>query len=387
MISKQEKWASWRRHIHQNPELAFEEFETADFLLQKLEEIGCDSVVSKFAETGIIAELKGQAGDGPAIALRADMDALMIEEKNDLDYKSQNCGKMHACGHDGHMAMLLGAIDELAQKKSEFSGSVYFIFQPAEENEGGGQRMVEDGLFDQFPIKEVYGMHNWPGLPAGDFALKKGPIMAAADRFDLIVKGSGGHAAMPHMARDPIITASAIVSALQHAVSRRQKPMDPVVLSITGIHGGDAYNVIPEEVRIFGSLRTLSRESREEMFERIEAISQRVAHAHECECEVKILRGYPSTINHAEPYEKALKAARQTVGEERVDENTEASMASEDFSFLLNACPGNYMFIGNGPGEGGCLLHNPHYNFNDEVIETGVNFWVNLVLQELGTQS
>jgi hippurate hydrolase len=384
MKDKQSKWISWRRQIHQNPELAFEEFQTADFLLECLTEIGCDSVVSKFAETGIIAELKGSAGEGPAIALRADMDALAIEEKNEIDYKSKNGGKMHACGHDGHMAMLLGAIDELAQKRDQFCGSVYFIFQPAEENEGGGQRMVEEGLFEKFPIKEVYGMHNWPGLPAGDFALKKGPIMAAADRFDLIVKGVGGHAAMPHMARDPIITASSIVTALQHAVSRRQKPMDPVVLSITGIHGGDAYNVIPEEVRIFGSLRTLSKESRQEMFDRIESIAQRVAHAHECECEVKILKGYPSTINHEEPYQKALKAARATVGEERVDENTEASMASEDFSFLLNACPGNYMFIGNGPGEGGCLLHNPHYDFNDDVIATGVNFWVNLVLQEQG---
>ena len=384
MTNKINKWISWRRQIHENPELAFEEFQTADFLLARLNEIRCDSIVSSFAETGIIAEIKGLAGEGPAIALRADMDALAIEEQNEVDYKSKNGGKMHACGHDGHMAMLLGAIDELAQKRDQICGSVYFIFQPAEENEGGGQRMVEEGLFEKFPIKEVYGMHNWPGLPAGDFALKKGPIMAAADRFDLIVKGVGGHAAMPHMARDPIITASSIVSALQHAVSRRQKPMDPVVLSITGIHGGDAYNVIPEEVRIFGSLRTLSRESRQEMFDRIDSIAQRVAHAHECECEVKILKGYPSTINHEEPYQKALKAARATVGEERVDENTEASMASEDFSFLLNACPGNYMFIGNGPGEGGCLLHNPHYNFNDEVIETGVKFWVNLVLQEQG---
>ena len=372
----------WRRHIHAHPETAFEEFNTSEFITDKLKSFNLDDVQTGLATTGIVASLKGNIPSDKSIALRADIDALNLHEKNDFDHKSKNKGKMHACGHDGHTAMLLAAARHLSENR-DFAGSVYFIFQPAEENEGGARVMVEEGLFDTFPAERVYGMHNWPGLPAGTFALRQGPIMAAADRFDLIVKGKGGHAAMPHLSHDPIACSSQLVSALQNIHSRRMNPLDQAVLSITQIHAGDAYNVIPDEVVLKGSLRSFKENVRDDFIREIEHTAAGICAANHCTYEFIFRQGYPPTVNEAQATEIAAEAARATVGENKVDLNAEPSMGSEDFSFMLKEKPGCYLFLGNGPGEGGCMLHNPHYDFNDNILSTGASYWVNLVKQEL----
>ena len=372
----------WRRHIHAHPETAFEEFNTSEFITDKLKSFNLDDVQTGLATTGIVASLKGNIPSDKSIALRADIDALNLHEKNDFDHKSKNKGKMHACGHDGHTAMLLAAARHLSENR-DFAGTVYFIFQPAEENEGGARVMVEEGLFDTFPAERVYGMHNWPGLPAGTFALRQGPIMAAADRFDLIVKGKGGHAAMPHLSHDPIACSSQLVSALQNIHSRRMNPLDQAVLSITQIHAGDAYNVIPDEVVLKGSLRSFKENVRDDFIREIEHTAAGICAANHCTYEFIFRQGYPPTVNEAQATEIAAEAARATVGENKVDLNAEPSMGSEDFSFMLKEKPGCYLFLGNGPGEGGCMLHNPHYDFNDNILSTGASYWVNLVKQEL----
>ena len=374
----------WRHAIHSNPETAFCEFQTAAFVEEKLKSFGLDEVHTGIAKTGIVGVIKGKTPSDKAIGLRADLDALDIEEKNSFAYASKNPGKMHACGHDGHTTMLLGAAQYLAGNR-DFTGTVYLIFQPAEENEGGGRTMVEEGLFEKFPMERVYGMHNWPGLEAGTFSVRTGPVMAAADRFDLIIKGKGGHAAMPHLTHDPLITGTQIVQGLQQLHSRRMNPLDQSVLSITQFHAGEAYNVIPDEVVIRASVRTFSKEVKEMIIEGIHQIAGGITMANNCSYELNYRDGYPSTINTDEAAEISAKAAIKTVGSQKVLRDYPPSLASEDFSFMLEEKPGCYVWLGNGPGEGGCMLHNPHYDFNDDVLHTGISYWVNLVKEELGS--
>ncbi len=372
----------WRHEIHSNPETAFCEVQTAAFVEQKLKSFGVDEVHTGIAKTGIIGVIKGNGSRDKAIGLRADLDALDIEEKNSFAYVSKNKGKMHACGHDGHTTMLLGAAKFLASNK-DFSGTVYLIFQPAEENEGGGRSMVEEGLFEKFPMDRVYGMHNWPGLDAGTFSVRTGPVMAAADRFDLIIKGKGGHAAMPHLTHDPLITATQVVQGLQQLHSRRMNPLDQSVLSITQFHAGEAYNVIPDHAVVRASVRTFRKEVKEMIKEGIHQIAGGITMANNCSYELNYRDGYPSTINTDEAAEISAKAAAKTVGPKNVLRDYPPSLASEDFSFMLQEKPGCYVWLGNGPGEGGCMLHNPHYDFNDDILHTGISYWINLVKEEL----
>ncbi len=367
----------WRRHIHQHPETAFEEHKTSDYVALRLHEFGID-VHRGLAGTGVVGTLKGDRGDGPAIGLRADMDALDIEEANDVDYKSQNPGKMHACGHDGHTTMLLGAAKYLAETKN-FAGTVHFIFQPAEENEGGGRVMIEDGLFEKFPVESVYGMHNMPGIPVGEFAIRPGPIMASFDIFEITLKGIGTHAALPNLGRDAIVAGSHLVSALQTIASRTVSPFDAAVVSVTQMHSGDTWNVIPEEAVIRGTTRAFKEEVQDHMEAEIRRIADGVAKTFDVKADVHYERRYPPTINDAAETDVTAAVARKIAGDERVFLDKDPMMGAEDFAFMLNEKPGAYMWIGNGPREGGCMLHNPNYDFNDEVLPLGASYWAELV--------
>ena len=367
----------WRRHIHQHPETAFEEHKTSDYVALRLHEFGID-VHRGLAGTGVVGTLKGDRGDGPAIGLRADMDALDIEEANDVDYKSQNPGKMHACGHDGHTTMLLGAAKYLAETKN-FAGTVHFIFQPAEENEGGGRVMIEDGLFEKFPVESVYGMHNMPGIPVGEFAIRPGPIMASFDIFEITLKGIGTHAAMPNLGRDTIVAGSHLISALQTIASRTVSPFDAAVVSVTQMHSGDTWNVIPEEAVIRGTTRAFKEEVQDHMEAEIRRIANGVAKTFDVKADVHYERRYPPTINDAAETDVTAAVARKIAGDERVFLDKDPMMGAEDFAFMLNEKPGAYMWIGNGPREGGCMLHNPNYDFNDEVLPLGASYWAELV--------
>ena len=367
----------WRRHIHQHPETAFEEHKTSDYVALRLHEFGID-VHRGLAGTGVVGTLKGDRGDGPAIGLRADMDALDIEEANDVDYKSQNPGKMHACGHDGHTTMLLGAAKYLAETKN-FAGTVHFIFQPAEENEGGGRVMIEDGLFEKFPVESVYGMHNMPGIPVGEFAIRPGPIMASFDIFEITLKGIGTHAALPNLGRDTIAAGSHLISALQTIASRTVSPFDAAVVSVTQMHSGDTWNVIPEEAVIRGTTRAFKEEVQDHMEAEIRRIANGVAKTFDVKADVHYERRYPPTINDAAETDVTAAVARKIAGDERVFLDKDPMMGAEDFAFMLNEKPGAYMWIGNGPREGGCMLHNPNYDFNDEVLPLGASYWAELV--------
>lgn len=366
----------WRQHIHQHPETAFEEHNTSDYVAMRLHEFGVE-VHRGLAGTGVVGTLKGSRGDGPAIGLRADMDALDIEEKNEIDYKSENPGKMHACGHDGHSAMLLGAAKYLAETRN-FSGTVHFIFQPAEENEAGGRVMVEEGLFDKFPVESVYGMHNMPGIPVGEFAIRPGPIMASSDIFEITLTGLGTHAALPQLGRDPVIAASQLVTALQAITSRTVSPLDAAVVSVTQLHMGDTWNVIPEEAVIRGTTRAFKPEVQDHLEAELSRVTNGIAAAFSVEARVNYERRYPPTIN--EPLETILTAdvAREIAGADMVSLDKDPMMGAEDFAFMLNEKPGAYMWIGNGPGDGGCMLHNPRYNFNDNILALGASYWAKL---------
>ncbi len=377
----QDEMTEWRRHIHAHPETAFEEHQTAAFVAGKLESFGID-IHQGLARTGVVGTLKGAHGDGPAIGLRADMDALDIEEANDIDYKSENPGKMHACGHDGHTTMLLGAAKYLAETKN-FAGTVHFIFQPAEEFAGGGREMVEDGLFDLFPVETVWGMHNFPGQPLGTFGVCPGPAMAAADTFDIRLKGQGTHAAFPHMGTDVMVAAGQLITALQTVASRSMDPMEQVVLSVTQMHAGDTYNIIPEEITLKGTVRSFKPEVQDIAETSMRKIAAGIGAAFGISIEIEYRRGYPATVNDPTESDYAASVAADVVGEENVMTGLPPKMGAEDFSFMLNERPGCYIWIGNGPGEGGCYLHNPGYDFNDEALAIGASYWSRLVEMRL----
>lgn len=371
---------AWRHAIHAHPETAFEEVRTADFVAARLESFGVD-VHRGMARTGVIGTLR--CGNGTrAIGLRADMDALDIQETNVFDHASKINGKMHACGHDGHTAMLLGAAKYLAETRN-FDGVVNFIFQPAEENEGGGRVMVEEGLFEKFPCDGVYGMHNIPGIPAGQFAVRAGPMMAAFDIFEIVVEGVGAHAAMPHQGVDPVVIAAQIVIALQTIVSRFTDPMDTAVLSVTQIHGGDAFNVIPPNVTLRGTVRTFRKKLQDRIEKQIEVISRNIAAAYGAEIAFRYERRYPATINSEAETQIAARAALTVAGAGNVNLNPTPAMGSEDFAFMLQAKQGCYIWLGNGNRPGSCMIHNPGYDFNDEVLPLGASYWVTLVEQQL----
>ena len=371
----------WRRELHRHPETAFEEFWTSGFVAERLESFGIE-VHRGLASTGIVGVLRGLGDGGRKIALRADMDALDLTEANDFDHKSQNQGKMHGCGHDGHTTMLLGAAKYLAETRN-FDGTVYFIFQPAEENEGGGRVMVEEGLFEKFPAESVWGMHNWPGMPVGSFAARPGPMMAAYDMFEIDVTGVGGHGAMPHLGIDPVLVASQIVVSLQSIASRNINPMDSVVVSVTQIHGGDAYNIIPQEVKLAGTCRAFNPKVHDRIEPRMRQICESVAGAFGASAELRYERRYPPTINSKAETETAAAVAADVVSAENVVRDPQPCMGSEDFAFMLREKPGSYVWIGNGPAEANEQLHNPGYDFNDEILPLGASYWSRLVEMEL----
>ena len=370
----QDEIAGWRRHLHSIPELNFDLYETSAFVAQKLKEFGCDEVATGIARTGVVGIIKGRRGDGSTIGLRADMDALPILEATSKAYASQRAGKMHACGHDGHTAMLLGAAKYLTETRN-FPGTVAVIFQPAEEGGGGGNVMVQEGMMERFAIGKVFGMHNMPGLPIGEFAIRPGPIMAATAEFTVKVKGKGGHAAMPHRTIDPIVIASQMVTSLQTIASRTTDPVESIVVSVTKIHGGDAYNVIPETVEFAGTVRTLKKEVAARAGERIHAICQGIAAAYGATVDVHYDSNYPVTFNHPGETAFAGDIAASIAGDSQVHRNIQPLMGGEDFSYMLEARPGAFIFIGNGDTAN---LHHPAYDFNDDVIPHGISYWVRL---------
>lgn len=370
----QERVSQWRRHLHMIPETGFEVHDTAAFIESRLKEIGCDAIHTGIARTGMVALIHGSRGPGPVIGLRADMDALPITEATGVDYASTREGKMHACGHDGHSAMLLGAAALLAETRN-FAGTVALIFQPAEEDGGGGGVMVDEGMMERFGITKVFGLHNAPGLPVGHFATRPGAIMASTAEFDITVTGLGGHAAHPHETVDPVMAGCQIVSALQSIASRNADPVESIVVSVTCFHAGDAYNVIPQEAKISGTVRALKPELAELGEARLKAIATSVADAFGARAEVHYDANYPVTVNHAAETALTIDVARAIAGEANVEGAMPPTLGGEDFSYMLQARPGSFMFIGNGETAG---LHHPNYNFNDEVIPHGITYWVKL---------
>lgn len=363
----------WRRDLHAHPELGFEEHRTSDFVASKLRDFGIE-VHQGMAGTGVVGVLRG-SGDGPGIGLRADMDALPIQEKGTAEYRSQNDGKMHACGHDGHTTMLLGAARYLAETRN-FAGTVNFIFQPAEEGLGGGEKMVQEGLFDQFPCETVWGMHNWPGLPVGSFAVAPGPMMAARDNFEITVQGRGAHAAMPHQGIDPVVVGAQIVLALQTITSRNLDAQDALVVSVTQFHAGDAFNVIPDSIVLRGTCRVFSPEIQETLPDRIRKIVDGICAAFGASAELNYMRGYPATVNTAEEAEFSARVAETVAGEGRVDRAPKPAMGAEDFSYMLQERPGAYIWAGNGDTAG---VHHPEYDFDDALLTHGASYWATLV--------
>ena len=383
----QQRIAAIRRDIHAHPELAFGEWRTADLVARHLEALGL--VVHRgIAGTGVIGTL--QVGHSRrAVGLRADMDALPMDELNGFAHRSRHAGQMHACGHDGHTAMLLGAAEALVAQRHEgrFDGAVHFIFQPAEEHEGGARVMVEAGLFDKFPMESVYGLHNWPGMPVGAMGIISGPVMAGADRFDIIVTGRGGHAAMPHQAADTVLAGAALVQALQMLVGRNTDPLEPAVLSVTRFHAGHADNVLPEEAHLGGTVRTFDGAQQRLMESGMRRICDGIATSHGVQVRLDYQPGYPPTINTPAEAAVCMDVAARVLGADRVHTDLRPSMGAEDFAYMLRQRPGCYVWLGNGVGAGpgagsgaaGCMLHSPHYDFNDEIIPLGIAYWVRLV--------
>jgi amidohydrolase len=374
----QDELTAWRRHLHERPELGFEEHGTAAFVAGKLRELGVDEVHAGVGRTGVVGVIRG-AHDGRRIALRADMDALPIQEETGLPWSSKTTGRMHACGHDGHTAMLLGAARYLTETRN-FAGTVYLIFQPAEEGGAGGRVMLQDGLLERFPAEQVFGLHNWPYAPTGTFAMCKGPAMAASDELTVELAGTGCHAAMPHLGRDPIVAASLLVQALQALVAREVDPIDNAVVSITRVAGGDAYNVVPERVELWGTIRTFREETRARLVRRVEEVVRGVALAQGLEGRIRVAEGYPATVNSAAEARAGADAAAEIVGEAKVERDPPPCLGSEDFAFMLQRRPGSYIWMGSGgEGAGGTQLHSPRYDFNDDALTYGVSYWVRLV--------
>jgi len=367
---------AWRRDFHENPELGYDVHRTAGIVAEKLKEFGCDEVVTGIGRTGVVGVIRGRTNtSGKVIGLRADMDALPILEATDVPYKSKVPGKMHACGHDGHTAMLLGAAKYLAETRN-FDGTAVMIFQPAEEGGGGGAAMVKDGLMERFGIQEVYGMHNWPGVPVGQFAMRKGPVMAAADRFRITVKGKGGHAAYPHQCIDPIVTAAHVITALQTVASRSVDPLESVVVSVCAVNAGEAFNVIPQTATLLGTVRTLSASVRDLAETRIRTIVESTCAAFGATAEIEYNRGYPVTVNDAEKTDFVAAVAKNLVGENAVATDFPPEMGAEDFSYMLEKRPGAYIFVGNGDTAG---VHHPAYDFNDAAAPYGVSLWAKII--------
>ena len=375
VVELQEEITGWRRHLHMNPELGYDVFETARFVQQKLEEFGCDEVVTGIGRTGIVAIIKGRHGDGPTIGLRADMDALPIQETSGKQWSSKTPGKAHSCGHDGHTSMLLGAAKYLSETRN-FKGSVALIFQPAEEGGAGGREMVQDGMLERFNISQVYGLHNRPGIPVGEFAIRKGGIMASTDEFDIIVTGRGGHAAQPHNTIDPVVAASQLVTTIQSIVARNMDPLKSLVISVTKFHAGDAHNVIPEQAILGGTIRSLDPNIRKFAETQLRAAVEGIARLTGATIELDLRNNYPATINHDRETDFAADVARSVAGATKVDSETPPMMAGEDFSYMLEKRPGSYIFLGNGDTAG---LHHPAYDFNDEAIPYGISYFVHLV--------
>ena len=377
----------WRRDFHRHPELLYGCRRTAEIVAERLRAFGFDEVHEGIGQTGVVGLLHGAKGPATSadkrVLFRADMDALPIEEATGADYASQYKGLMHACGHDGHTTLLLGAAKHLAGAR-DFDGTLVFCFQPAEEGGAGADAMIEDGLFERFPVSGVYGLHNWPGLPIGTFAVARGPAMASADRLDIVVKGFGGHGAMPHLARDPIVASAEIVLALQTIVSRVIDPLEPAVVSLTSIHAGEAYNIIPDKVDMRVGFRSLSDAVAEKIEAEIHRICQGVAAAHGMTVEVSRspTKPYPTTVNHPKETDIAIEAMRAVAGHDNVIDNLKPVMGSEDFSFMLKRVPGAYIFLGNGDT---APVHHPAYDFNDEAIPYGVAYWSELARRVLPT--
>ena len=368
---------AWRRHLHANPELMYDVHDTAAFVAERLREFGCDEVVTGLGRTGVVGVIKGGRpafGEVKVIGLRADMDALPIAEETNLPYASKTPGKMHACGHDGHTAMLLGAARYLAETRN-FAGDAVMIFQPAEEGGAGADAMIRDGLMDRFGIDQVYGMHNGPGLPVGAFALRTGPIMAATDSIDIRIEGIGGHAARPHKCIDSVLVGAQLVAALQSIVSRSVDPLEAAVISVCEFHAGNARNVIPQVADLKGTVRTLTPEVRDLVENRIRDVIAGVAQQTGARIDLVYERGYPVVVNHPAETEVATRIAGEVAGAANVH-NVPPMMGAEDFAYMLEARPGAFIFVGNGDSAG---LHHPAYNFNDDAIVFGTSYWVKLV--------
>jgi len=375
----QSEMSEWRHHFHQFPETAFEETNTSSFISSKLKGFGLD-VHEGLGKTGVVASLS-RGNSTKSIALRADMDALFIDEKNELPYKSQHKGKMHACGHDGHSAMLLGAAKYLANN-TDFNGTVYFIFQPAEEGRAGAKQMIDDGLFEMFPADCVFGLHNFPDIPQGHFAIKTGAMMASFDCFEIVLSGQATHAAMPHLGNDVLTAAAQVITALQTIVSRNVDPADSAVLSITQIHGGNTWNAIPDSVTLRGTYRCFNSDVQQLIKDKLIQIVESLATGFNLSAEININpenAGYPVTSNSEAETAIAISVAQEIVGIDNVNLQPVPSMGSEDFSFMLQEKPGCYVWLGNGSSDGDCLLHNPHYDFNDAILTVGASYWVKLV--------
>jgi hippurate hydrolase len=374
----------WRHHLHAHPETAFEEKATAAFVADKLASFGLE-VHTGLATTGVVGVLHGgRVGDGAraAIGLRADLDALHVLERSGVPYASRNEGRMHACGHDGHTTMLLGAAQAMARRK-RIGGTVYFIFQPAEENEGGGRVMVEEGLFERFPMRAVYGMHNWPRMAAGTFAVRPGPLMGAYDVFEIVGTGKGAHAAMAYAGKDPMLFAAQAINALQTIVARNLHPQDAGVVSVTQVHAGDTWNVIPQEVVLRGTVRTFKKDVQDLIERRIRGIVSGVAATFDMSATVRYERRYPALVNAEAETRDAVAAAAAVVGAQHVDTDPTPEMGSEDFAFMLEAKPGAYIWLGAGGGPDTPNIHSPQYDFNDDVLPIGASYWVTLAEQQL----
>ncbi len=381
--------AAIRRDIHAHPELAYEEVRTADVVARELESWGIPTHRG-LGVTGVVGTIHGRNRNGRALGLRADMDALPMQELNTFGHASKHAGKMHACGHDGHTAMLLAAARYLAERR-DFDGTVYVIFQPAEEGFSGAKAMMDDGLFTLFPMEAVFGMHNWPGMDVGTFGVIAGPIMASSNTFEIRLEGKGAHGAMPHLGVDPVMAAVQLAQSFQLIISRDRNPLDPAVLSITQIHAGSADNVIPNDAVMRGTVRTFSEQALDLIEKRMGEVTEYTSRALNCTAEFNFLRKYPPTVNHGREAAFCARVLKQIVGDDKVDQAVQPSMGAEDFAFMLKEKPGCYVWIGNGQGGhrnaghglGPCMLHNGSYDFNDDLIPLGATYWAELARQWL----